>query len=151
MAKTKFDLNFDGFLDLAREIDEKWSASQNYLIPVVVKAFEVTKDYVNNEIEKAMEQSPYNFNKGQHYSLGKAKASLEKVRNMPVEVNGTVVTAYAGVDNREALEFLLIIYGTPHLKKDTKLYNAVKVKGKHKKEVSKIQQGIFILGLEGKL
>ena len=152
MALNKgFGIDFNGFLDLAEEIDTKWSGSENFLIPVVVEALDATREYVNREIERAMANSKYNFDEGQGYSQGDIKRSLEKVKQMPVEVNGTEVTAYAGIDMADqAEEILYLIYGAPTTPKDNKLYNAIKVKGKVKKEVERIQREIFTLGLEGK-
>lgn len=138
MAKG-FSLDFDGFLDLAREVDE---LGEGYLQEAVERAFTASKDYVNNEIESAMNASKYHFD-GTGYSKGKAKASLSKVEQLPVEWNGTTASAYIGVDLSEAPEVLFLIHGTPHLAKDTKLYNAVKVKGKIKKEVERIQAEEF--------
>ncbi len=138
MAKG-FSLNFDGFLDLAREIDE---LGEGYLQKAVDNAFTASKEYVNKEIESAMNASKYHFD-GTNYSQGKAKASLNAVKQMPVEWEGTTAKAYIGVRLREALEMAFIIHGTPHMAKDAKLYNAVKVKGKIKKEVERIQQEEF--------
>lgn len=140
MAKTNFSLNFDGFLDLAADID---NLGNGYLKKAVDNALTASKDYVNNAIDAGMETSKYNFNRGQGYSKGKAKASLDKVRAMPIDWQGTVAKAYIGVNLRDALEFAFIIYGTPHLAADTNLRNAVKVKGKYKKEVSQIQLNEF--------
>lgn len=139
MAKKGFSLNFDGFLDLARELSE---LGEDVLIKAVDNAFTASKDYVNNEVEKAMNVSRYNFD-GTGYSQGKAKASLQEVAAMPVEWNGTVATANIGVRNRDALEVLFLAYGTPHITADTKLLNAIKVKGKVKKEVERIQKDEF--------
>ena len=136
MAKTNFSLNFDGFLDLAADID---NLGEGYLKKAVDNAFTASKDYVNNAVAEAMEKSRYNFNRGQGYSKGKAKASLAKVKNMPVEWQGTTATAYIGVRLRDALEVNFLIYGTPHIASDPNLRNAIKVKGKYKKEVSNIQ------------
>lgn len=136
MAKTNFSLNFDGFLKLAEDID---NLGNGYLKQAVDNAFTASKDYVNNAVADAMASSRYNFDRGQGYSRGKAKASLEKVKNMPVEWDGSVASAYIGVRLRDALEVNFLIYGTPHLAADTNLRNAIKVKGKYKKEVSKIQ------------
>lgn len=152
MALNKgFGIDFNGFLDLAEEIDRKWSGSESFLIPVVAEALEATRDYVNGEIERAIKNSKYNFDAGEGYSQGDIKRSLEKVKQMPVEINGTEVTAYAGIDmSDQAEEILYLVYGAPHTPKDSKLYNAIKVKGNVKKEVDKIQREIFVLGLEGK-
>lgn len=143
MAKG-FSLDFDGFLDYARELGE---LGEDTLIKAVDDAFTASKDFVNDEIEKAMDRSSYHFD-GTGYSKGKSKKSLEKIRNMPVEWQGTTAKAYVGVDLAEAPGMLFIINGTPHMKKDTKIYNAIKVKGKIKKEVEQIQKDIFAKAIE---
>ena len=134
-----FSLNFNGFMDLAREIDE---LGEGYLHEAVDQAFTLSKDYVNGEIERAMDASKYHFD-GTGYSKGKAKASLAKIKQQPVEWSGTTAKAYIGVDLQEAQEIIFIINGTPHMQKDGKLYNAFKVKGKVKKEVERIQAEVF--------
>lgn len=139
MAKNNFSLNFDGCLDLARDIS---NFGDNYLQKAVDNAFTKSKEYVNNEVSKAMDASRYNFD-GTGYSQGKAKASLEEVAKMPVEWTGTVAKANVGVRMRDALEVHFIIHGAPHTPKDTNLYNAIKVKGKVKKEVERIQKEEF--------
>lgn len=145
MAKTKFDLNFDGFLDLAADLD---NLGEGYLKKAVDNAFTASKDYINNAVDEAMEKSPYNFKRGQGYSRGKAGMSLAVVRDMPLEWQGNTVKAYIGVNSRDALEVLFLIYGTPHIAADTNLRNAIKVKGKYKKEVSKIQLNEFTKVIE---
>lgn len=144
MAKNNFSLNFDGFLDYARDLDQ---LGEGYLQTGVDNAFNASKIYVNDEVAAAMDASRYNFD-GTGYSQGKAKASLREVEAMPVEWNGSVASAYIGVRNRDALEVLFLGYGTPHLAADTKLLNAIKVKGKVKKEVEKLQQEEFIKVIE---
>ena len=139
MAKNNFSLNFDGFIDLAKDID---NLGEGYLQKAVDNAFNASKEYVNNEVSKAMDASRYNFD-GTGYSQGKAKASLEEVRKKPVEWSGSVAKAFIGVKTRDALEVLFLGYGTPHIAADTKLINAIKVKGKVKKEVERIQQEEF--------
>jgi hypothetical protein len=140
MAKG-FSLDFKGFLDYAEEIDKLGKGDM--LLGVVESTIEHTKDFVNSECEKALNNSKYSFDEGEKYSQGKARASLEKVKKMPVEVSGTEVTGYAGFDLEDAPEVLPLAYGTPHLAKDKALYNAIKVKGSVKKKVEKLQSDIF--------
>lgn len=139
MARNKFDLNFDGFLDLAREID---SLGEGLLQKAVDNAFTASKDFVNAEIERAMDASPYNFD-GQGYSKGESKKSLNEVKAMPVEWNGTVAKAKSGVDLKDAPQAIILAYGSPHHSGDKKLLNALKVKGKVRKEVDRIQAEEF--------
>lgn len=136
MAKSNFSLEFEGFKDLAADID---NLGGTYLKTAVDNALTASKDYLNDAVDAAMDQSRYNFNRGQGYSRGRAKESLNKVRNIPVEWEGTVAKAYVGVNLRDAMEAQFIIYGTPHMAADTNLRNAIKGKGKYKKEVSRIQ------------
>lgn len=152
MAQNKgFGIDFNGFLDLAEQIDEKFNTQE--LIWAAEVALERTKDYVNGEIAKIVyvggASKDWTFDKGVNYSQGKAQESFSKVSNMSVEVVGTEVTAYAGFDLADAPEVLLIIYGTPHTSADKKLYNAVKVKGRVKKEVERIQKDAFTKALSG--
>lgn len=139
MADKGFSLDFDGFLDLARDIGE---LGGDHLKQAVENAFTASKGFVNAEIEKAMDESKYHFD-GTGHSKGKAKKSLNKVRQNSVEWEGNTATAYIGVDLADAPEILFTIYGTPHMAKDKKLYNAIKVKGNIKNEVDKIQKEEF--------
>lgn len=142
MAPNKgFSLDFSGFLDLAREIDDKYG--QEALLNATVKAMDATRKHVNNMCGKALKESKYNFKEGEGYSQGNARKSLIEVSKMPVEVEGTSVKAYAGFNLNDAPEALILAMGTPHLSKDTKLYNAIKVKGRVKKDVEDIQKGVF--------
>ena len=145
MAKSykggKFGINFDGFLDFARKIDE---AGGDNLKRATENALKASKEYVDAEIVKAMDTSPYSFNRGEHYSTGRARASAEEVSNMPIEWEGTVAKAFIGVNVEKAPEALILASGgNPHLRADTKLRNALKVKGKVRAEVNRIQQEEF--------
>lgn len=146
MAVNKgFSIDFNGFLDLAEDIS---SISNDTLLGATVKALDESRKIVNLEVGKAMKESQYSFKKGEKYSQGDARESLIEVSQMPVEVSGTVVTAYAGVDLEKAPEVLMLASGTPHLAKDKKLYNAIKVKGKVKDKVDTIQKDIFTEALK---
>lgn len=147
MAQNKgFGIEFNGFLDLAEQIDELGKGDA--LLAVVEDTIRYTKDFINSECEQALNSSKYSFTEGENYSQGKARASLEEVKKMPVEVNGTEVIGYAGFNLEDAPEVLPLAYGTPHLAKDKNLYNAIKVKGRVKKDVEKLQGDIFKSGFD---
>ena len=146
MAKKGFSLDFNGFLDLAEDIS---NIDNKLLLDVVTNVLDETRKKVNIEIGSALKDSEYNFEAGVGYSKGKARKSLIEVHNMPVEVNGTVVTAYAGFDLNEVPEVLILaIEGAPNREKDKRLYNAIKVKGKVKKHVDELQEKMFKKALE---
>lgn len=142
MAQNKgFGLDFKGFLDLAEDMS---NISNELLLDTAAKALEASRDIVNIEVGKAMKNSKFSFTKGEKYSQGDARASLIEVDKMPVEKEGTVVTAYAGVDLEKAPEVLILsLHGSPNEAKDTKLYQAIAVKGKIRKQVDNIQSQIF--------
>jgi len=140
MAKNKFSLNFEGFLDYARELDE---LGENLLKEATIEALERSREEINICIGRAMKESPYSFQKGVKRSFGDARKSLIEVSQMETEVVGNVVTAYAGVDLKKAPEVSLLANGTPHLRADTNLKNAIKVKGKYRKIINNIQFRIF--------
>lgn len=140
MAKNKFGLDFEGFLDLAKQIDEM---GEGYLQQATNNALQKSKEYANGEIIRAMNTSPYNFIKGQGRATGRALGSVEEVEQKPVEWDGTIAKAYIGANLKVAPEAIILAHGTPHIKPDTKLKNALQVKGAVRKEVSRIQQEEF--------
>ncbi len=146
MAKNKFGLDFDGFLQLAEQIDRMGG---DKLKVAVENAMTESKDYANGQIASAMATSPYSFIKGKRnknnhsYSQNKAQHSLSKVMSEPVSWEGNECIAKVGADLKEAPELLILALGTPHLEADKNLNNAIKVKGKYRKEASKIQQEEF--------
>lgn len=140
MAKNKFSLDFEGFLDLARQIDE---LGEGYLKQATENALTKSKKYVNGQVMEALETSPYNF-KGTGRSHGTTRKSAEEVAKKPLEWEGTTAIIGVGVDWHLSPEATILAYGTPHIKGDTKLRNAIKVKGKVRKEVSRIQQEEFM-------
>ena len=145
MAKNKFSIDFDGFLDLAAQIDE--IGGEKELKKATEIALSESKDFVHSEIEKCMYISPYSFTKGYKGSKGRARASLDEISKTPVQWEGTEATAFIGVDLEKAPEVAILIYGSPNIKPDKKLYNAIKVKGKIKKRVSEIQRQSFAASL----
>lgn len=141
MAKKGFSLDFDDFLSAAEDIS---NISNDLLLNTAVSAVEQSRVYINEKIGQAMKKSEYKFKAGEGYSQGDARKSLIEVSKMPVEVHGTEVIAYAGVDLAKAPEALILaVKGAPDRSPDKNLYNAIKVKGKVRKQVDKIQEEIF--------
>ena len=150
MGKNKFSLDFDDFLKLADQVDR---LGDGYLKKATENALRKSTDYVNQEVENAMNKSKYSFTAGQGGSKGRARESLEKVSQMPIKWEGTKAFAYIGVDLSEATEVIFLMNGStlngnPHVKADTKLKNAIKVKGKVKKKASEIQKEEFTKVIE---
>jgi hypothetical protein len=145
MGKSQrgISVDFGGVFELEKVLQ---SLGGDVYQTAVINALTKSKEYVNDEILKAMEQSPYNFD-GKHYSRLKTKKGLEKVEKMDVKINGNEAIAFAGVSFKVAPELWYTAHGkasNPHAPiTDQKLYNAVRVKGKVKEEVQRIQKEEF--------
>lgn len=134
MAKN-FSLDFSGFLDYAGRISE--AGGDEALKRATENALKATDEYLTPEIEKAMRSSPHNFDR-----TGKTAGTLDK--NYSVEWIGTVAKAKVGFKISEGgLPSIFLAYGTPHIKPDVKLKNAMKGAGKYKKDVAEIQKAEF--------
>ena len=132
---TNFSLDFDGFLDYASKVSEL--GGSDLLKKATENALKATDEYLTPEIEKAMRSSPYNFDR-----TGKTAGTLDK--NYNVEWSGTVAKAKVGFKISEGgLASIFLAYGTPHIKPDVKLKNALKGKGKYTKEIAEIQKAEF--------
>lgn len=141
MAKTNFGLDFTGFKRLSNKINE---LGNQYLEKATINALTMSKDYANQKVEEAMDNSIYHFKKTKgSRATGNALKVAKQVAAMPVDVVGGFVFAYVGVSWSVAPEVTYLAYGTPHIAADFRLHNAIKVNGSVKKEVLRIQQEEF--------
>lgn len=141
MAKSKFSLDFSGFLDLAARINE--AGGEAALKKATGNALAKSKEIANAEVVQAMNKSRFSFTAGVKGSKGRARQSAAAVASAPVKWEGTTAAASIGVDLAEAPEVAILMYGTPHIKGDTALKNAIKVKGKVRKKVDEAQAAEF--------
>lgn len=141
MGKSKFSLDFDGFLDLAARISE--AGGEEALKKATENALEKSAAIANAEVEQAMNKSRYSFTSGVKGSKGRARQSAADVAAAPVTWEGTQASAKIGVSLSEAPEVAILMHGTPHIKPDTALRNAIKVKGKVRKKVDEAQAAEF--------
>lgn len=134
MAK-KFGIDFEGCLELGEKIDEL--AGGEAVKRAVENALKATDKYVTAEVDKAVTNSPYNFNR-----TGTTKKSVD--RDTTVEWAGNEASAKAGFNISDGgLPSIFLMYGTPKIAPDTNLKNAAKGEGKHKKKIKEIQQEEF--------
>ena len=143
MARQGIGIDFAGIFDLQ---DTFKQLGNEVYKQAVINALSASKDFVNEEIEKAMNASKYHFD-GTGYSKGKTKDSLTEVEKLDVEIKGDQAIAYAGVSYYDARELWYTAHGggsNPHSPiTDQNLYNAVRVKGKVLKQVQEIQKEEF--------
>lgn len=134
-GSKKFGIDFQDCLDLGAKIDEL--AGGEAVKRAVENALRETDKYVTAEVDKAVANSPYNFNRS-----GKTKSSID--RDFSVVWEGSRAYVKAGFDiNKGGLPSIFLMYGTPKIKPDTNLKNAAKGTGKHKKKIQEIQQEEF--------
>lgn len=144
MARQGISIDFAGVFELEKTLE---NLGNEIYTKAVINALAASKNYVNEEIVKAMDASPYHFD-GTGYSQLKTKKGLSKVEQMDVKVKGNEAIAYAGVSFYDAPELWFIAHGAPHTPADQNIFNAVRVKGKVKKEVERIQQEEFTKVIE---
>ena len=105
-------------------------------------AMQATAEYVTTETDKAVASSRFNFNR-----TGTTKASV--VHDPQIEWQGTRASVKTGFNISDGgLPSIFLMYGTPHIKPDTKLKAAAKGTGKHRKELDAIQAREFNKVLE---
>ena len=80
MAKAKFGLEFDGFLELAERIDRMGGEK---LKTAVENALTKSKEQANKQISKAMGESPYQFAQGRTSDKGVGGVSTGNGKNRP--------------------------------------------------------------------
>lgn len=141
MAKSKFSLDFSGFLDLAARISE--AGGEAALKKATENALEKSAEIANAEVAEAMNKSRYSFTAGVKGSKGRARQSAAEVAAAPVTWEGTIAKAKIGVSLAKAPEVAILMHGTPHIKPDTKLKSAIQVKGSVRKKVEEAQAAEF--------
>lgn len=132
---SKFSIDFDEFSQIEKKLKEL--AGMDGVIKATENALRATDDYVTAEVDKAVASSPYNFDR-----TGNTKKSID--REKTVDWKGTEASVEAGFRiSKGGLPSIFLMYGTPKVKPDTNLYNAVKGAGKHAKKIREIQQEEF--------
>lgn len=130
---SKFQLDFDGIEILAKRFEDMGGNIDE----LADKALKATHEHITPKVQKAMQASPYDFNR-----TGDTKASLRKTAK--VEHSGNIFKVGVGFDiSHGGLASVFLMYGTPTITPDRKLYNAI-FGGATRKEVQALQEDIFI-------
>jgi hypothetical protein len=122
---TKMQITFDGFRDLAEAIDK----AEGNLNAAVDEALSETQDIVQKELRTAAQ--PYKTVGGspKGYSTGSLYNAIIDDRQ-PVEWAGTTATVKVGFSSKKNrngfMHSIFVMYGTPKMSKDPKIYNAIK-------------------------
>lgn len=128
MAKNKLKLEFKGFEEYAARLDELGGD----LKATTEKALKESHALVTPKIKAAMTKH--------NRTGGTSRAILDK---SPVVWDGAVASIDVGFDIQSGgMPSIFLMYGTPRVKPDRDLYNAI-YGNKTKKEIKELQQEIF--------
>ena len=143
---TKMSIIFDGFAKLAEDLDEIGGNLQE----AVNEALEETQFIVQSNLVTAAEMYSA-ANKGKKgYATGKMYKSI--IQDLNIDWKGTVAevkTGFTGEGDKYAgfMHSIFVMYGTPKMAKDAKVYNAIKGT-KTRKEIARKQEEIMVKHLE---
>lgn len=127
-GKNRIGLQFDGMEELIKEFEQLGgdlkSATEN--------ALKQSKKAVTPGIDQAIKK---------HHLTGDTEKSLDK--EIKVEWEGTTASIDVGFHiSQGGLPSIFLMYGTPRVTKDTKLYNSI-YGSKVKKQIAEIQKEVF--------
>lgn len=125
--KNRIGITFRGFEEYAEKIDRLNGDLDN----TVKKALQASFDHVTPKAETAINR---------HIQTGETKRTLK--RSETVQWEGRKAYIKVGFEFPKGLPSVFLMYGTPRMKKDTKLYNAI-YGTKTQKEIKQIQKEIF--------
>lgn len=107
---AKIEMQFDGMDAIIRQLEQL----EVDVRQTVTGALQEAGQLVTEQARAAIQP---------HRRTGKTEASL--IENPPVEWTGTQAAVNVGFDiNNGGLPSIFLMYGTPRMRKDTKLYNA---------------------------
>ena len=134
---AKMSITFKGFEQLAEDIDAIGGDLKN----AVDEALTESQKLIQSNLQTAAaEYSRKGGGKG--YTTGKMYQSI--IKDPQVEWKGLIAEVGAGFElfARGGWHSIFIMYGTPRMSKDQKVYNAIKGT-KTKNEIAKIQEEIM--------
>lgn len=135
---AKMSILFDGFSDLAEELDRMGGD----LHSAVDEALSETQKLVQDRLQSAAEvyQNKGGGQKG--YATGRMFKSI--IDDPHVVWNGSVAEVGAGFNlmTQGGIHSIFVMYGTPRMAKNAKVYNAIKGT-KTRKDIAKLQEEIM--------
>ena len=138
---AKMSITFKGFDQLAEEID----AIDGNLHDAVDEALTESVKIIQSGLQTAA--APYSAKGLRGYATGKMYGSI--IENPQVEWKGLIAEVGAGFElyARGGWHSIFVMYGTPRMAKNPKVYNAIKGT-KVKNEIAKKQEEIMKKHLE---
>ena len=142
---AKMSITFNGFAKLAEDID----AIGGDLHAAVDEALQETQSIVQDNVTSASAVYAAKGRKG--YAKGDMYNSI--IQDLGIEWKGTVAevktgfSANGGATWAGFMHSIFVMYGTPKMAKDAKVYNAIKG-SKTRKEIAEKQEEIMVKHLE---
>lgn len=135
---ARMQILFDGFTDLASKIDKAGESLEEAVDEALTETFDVVQTEV--ETSSAIYSSKGGGKKG--YATGNMYRAIKQ--DDKVNWNGKVAEISVGFDfgQKGGYHSIFIMYGTPRIAKDTKVYNAIKGT-KVRNEVYKKQEEVL--------
>lgn len=128
MPKNRIGMSFKGFEEMAAKFD----AMGGDLRKVVAECLEKSHGLVTPKLHADMVR---------HHRTGRTEGSI--LDDAQVEWSGTTASINIGFSVRKGgLPSIFLMYGTPRMEKDTKLYNDV-YGTRTQKEIKALQEEIF--------
>lgn len=127
MGRNRIGLQIEGFEEWSESLEKAGGAIQK----VTEECLKTAQEMITKELRKDMKK---------HHRTGRTELSISED---PVKWEGTCASVPVGFDiNKGGLASVFLMYGTPRIKKDVKLYNDV-YGGKMKKKIAERQEEIF--------
>lgn len=127
MSKNKMSIDFANFEEYAEKLDRLGGDLRG----AVERALQESADLVNHQLQSDMPK---------HHRTGRTQKSII---NSHVEWNGSIAEIKVGFDiSNGGFPSIFLMYGTPRMAKDTKLYNDV-YGAATKRKIKELQEKIF--------
>lgn len=128
MSKNKLTIDFKGFEEYAERLDKLGGDLKS----ATDEALQKSKEFVDNGLREQMQK---------HHRTGDTEKSL--MLDAKVEWSGSTASVDVGFDIAHGgLASIFLMYGTPKMQPDKKLYNAI-YGSATKRKVREIQEEIF--------
>lgn len=132
---AKMSIIFDGFKDLAAEIDRSGGDLQGAVNEALIE----TQKQIQSNVSSAA--APYAAKGRKGYATGKMYAAI--VNDGAVSWHGSIAEVNVGFGLRNGgWHSIFVMYGTPRMAKDTAVYNAIKGAAT-KKQIAKLQEEVM--------
>lgn len=138
---VKMKILFSGFEDLAADIDR----AGGDLKEAVNEALQETQNLIQQNVASAA--APYAAKGRKGYATGKMYGTI--IADGRVDWQGSVASIDTGFRIREngGWHSIFVMYGTPRMQKDSKVYNAIKGAAT-KNQIAKVQEEILMKHLK---